>query len=91
MRTLDRNHAKRHAKRVSTGDRYRRKSRDRGRTAFVLALERAAEGRRLLSLSVDLDVPLGTLRGWLTYPPTRRSAQQDRARAHLSRMGHDET
>ena len=90
MLRLDRHHRRRHPGKVSNEDRrQRRKTRSQERTALVWAVQRACLQRGgLHSLAQELDVPVGTLRSWLTYPPTRRSVQQDRARTTLTRLGH---
>jgi hypothetical protein len=58
---------------VSDRERIRvwRKTAPQGPTPLTLAIGRARQGRTLHALALHLDMPLGTLRQWLLYPPRR--------------------
>ena len=68
-----------HAQSVNDRERLRlsRKTAPTDDTTFTRALRTARTGRTLYRLAIVLEVPLGTLRHWLTHPP-RRSTQRVR-------------
>lgn len=57
-------------------------------TPFVLALRAARQGRTIPMLAMLIDVPLGTLQTWLSYPPRRSTPAIRRASERLTLMGY---